>query len=478
MNAVGFVVAMIVVSVLIHLYLWRRLVHDTLRSGRARRSRRPVAAIMILLAALAPATLLAAELPPRYERWLAWPGYLWLGVLFYLVMVLLLLEVPVLVAQLATRSRRRPTVPADPVPTGSVPAESISNGSDAAPANRSTVPAGHSPATDYAMTRPAATAGRAINAEVDSGPGSSATTAEPVPPPAPPATGGGEPAPGYEPGFDPGRRLLFRRAAAITAGLVAVGTTGYGVSRAYRPPTVQTVPVPLAGLDPRVAGLRVAVVADLHVGPLYGGEQVARVVETVNRLDADLVAVVGDMVSSEIGRVRRSAAPLRDLDSRYGTYAVTGNHEYYTGHEQWLEAADDLGIRVLRNERVEIVHRGGAVDLAGVNDRAGSSYDDPPDYAAALGGRDASRPVVLLAHQPVQVERGASYGVDLQLSGHTHGGQVFPFHLLVRAEQPAVSGLSMIDGTALYVTNGAGFWGPPLRVGADPEVSLIELVTP
>ncbi|MFS8499231.1 MAG: metallophosphoesterase, partial [Micromonosporaceae bacterium] len=245
--------------------------------------------------------------------------------------------------------------------------------------------------------------------------------------------------------------------------------------RAYRPPTVHRLDVPLPRLDPRADGLRVAVVADLHVGPLYGGRQVARVVEIVNSLDADLVTVVGDMVTSGAGEVRDALAPLRQLRSRYGAYAVTGNHEYYTGHEEWVDVAEDLGLRVLRNERVEIVHGGAAVDLAGVNDVEGGRHGDPPDFAAALGDRDPSRPVVLLAHQPVQVREAAAYGVDLQLSGHTHGGQVFPFHVLVRAEQPVLAGLAEVDGTRVYVTRGAGFWGPPMRVGADPQVSLLVL---
>jgi len=124
---------------------------------------------------------------------------------------------------------------------------------------------------------------------------------------------------------------------------------------------------------------------------------------------------------------------------------------------------------------VEIVHGGGAIDLAGVNDREGTGHGDPPDYEAALGDRDPSRPVLLLAHQPVQAHEAARYGVDLQLSGHTHGGQVYPFDYLVRMQQPVVSGLSEVDGTLVYVTNGAGFWGPPMRVGADPDVTLLEL---
>src|SRR5690606_35698020 len=139
------------------------------------------------------------------------------------------------------------------------------------------------------------------------------------------------------------------------------------------------------------------------------------------------------------------------------------------------EVADELGLRVLRNERVEIVHRGAALDLAGVNDVAGGSFGDPPDYAAALADRDPSRPVVLMAHQPVAVREAARYGGDLQVSGHTHGGQLYPFDYLVRLEQPRVAGLAEVDGTRVYVTNGVGFWGPPVRVGADPEITLLTL---
>jgi uncharacterized protein len=394
-----FLVVAVIVTALIHLYLWRRLVRDTAPG----RWRRPAGFALLGLAILVPATVLAEPLPVPYEEWIAWPGYLWLGFMFYLLVALLVLELPVLVTWLLLRRRPAPSPMPATVATG------------------------------------------------------------------PYATDGDDPAP------DPGRRLLLRRGAAITAGLVAAGVVGAGIPRAYMAPKVRHVPVPLRRLDRRADGLRLAVIADLHVGPLYGRRHVDRVVDIVNDTDPDLVAVVGDMVSSQVEHVRDSAAPLRGLRSRYGSYFVTGNHEYYTGHEEWIEAADELGLRVLRNERTEIVHGGGAIDLAGVNDREGVRFDDPPDYDAALGDRDPSRPVVLLAHQPVQVHRAAAYGVDLQLSGHTHGGQVFPFHLLVRLDQPVVSGLAEVDGTLVYVTNGAGFWGPPMRVGADPDITLVEL---
>ncbi|HEY8473203.1 MAG TPA: metallophosphoesterase [Natronosporangium sp.] len=383
----GFAVFLLVVIGLlgtIHLYLWQRLVRDTVRSRRWRRigGLALLAGLLLILA-----TVLAEPgLPRPVVVVLTWTGYLWLGLMFYLLIALLLLELPVSAAALLLRRRER-----------------------------------------------------------------------------------------REPPVDPSRRRLLRQGAAVAAGVAAISIGGYGVSRAYRPPKVTRLAVPLARLDPRADGLRVAVVSDIHVSPTWGARFVERVVEVVNGLDADLITVVGDMTSSEVEMVRESVAPLRRLRSRYGAFFVTGNHEYYTGYQEWIDAAEELGLRVLRNERVEIAHRGGAIDLAGVNDQQGTVHDDPPDYAAALGDRDPSRPVLLMAHQPVQVHEAARYGVDLQLSGHTHGGQVYPFDLLVRLQQPVVDGLAEVDGTLVYVTNGAGFWGPPMRVGADPEVTLLEL---
>ncbi|MFD0657400.1 metallophosphoesterase [Thermocatellispora tengchongensis] len=163
---------------------------------------------------------------------------------------------------------------------------------------------------------------------------------------------------------------------------------------------------------------------------------------------------------------------------------MTGNHEYFTpgGPSEWIEELRELGVRPLLNERVEIAHGGAVLDLAGVNDlngataeRDGRPENGGPDFARALGGRDAARPVVLLAHQPVQAAEAARHGVDLQLSGHTHGGQMFPVNFIVPVQQPIVSGLGTVDGTKVYVSRGAGYWGPPVRVGAPPEITLLRL---
>ncbi|XTZ13232.1 metallophosphoesterase [Micromonospora echinospora] len=407
----GFVGTLALVTGLIHLYLWRRLVRDTTRPGRWRRIG---TVTMLVLAVLVPATMAGTQ---AGLYWLAWPGYLWLAVMFYLLVVLVALEVPMLVARLVLRRR---AVAAEP--TAAAPEPALVGA--AGPADP--------PATDAVR----------------------------------------------QPDHDPSRRLLLARGAAIFAGLTATGVTGYGIRTALGPPQLDRVQIPLAKLPRSMDGLRIATVSDIHLGPLRGRAHTERIVAAINRLDADLVAVVGDLVDGSVAELGEAAAPLRDLRSRFGSFFVTGNHEYYSGVEEWVQEVDRLGLRVLQNERLEIAARGGVIDLAGVNDpsgEGGTGLAAGPDYAAALGDRDTSRPVVLLAHQPVAALEASKFDVDLQLSGHTHGGQIVPFNLAVRLEQPVVSGLGEVDGTKVYVTNGAGFWGPPVRVGAEPQITLVEL---
>ncbi|MFI5495503.1 metallophosphoesterase [Actinoplanes sp. NPDC051859] len=267
------------------------------------------------------------------------------------------------------------------------------------------------------------------------------------------------------------RRLLLARGAAIFAGLTAAGITGYGVKTALGTPQLDRAQIPLAKLPRAMDGTRLAVVSDIHLGPLTGVDHAERIVRLINSVNADFVCIVGDLVDGTVGELGRYAAPLAGIQSRQGAYFVTGNHEYYSGFEEWVVEVDRLGIRPLRNERLEL----GGLDLAGVNDLGGTDFGDGPDFAKALGDRDSARPVVLMAHQPIAVHEAAPFGVDLQVSGHTHGGQMVPFNLLVKLEQPVVSGLGRVDGVPVYVTNGAGFWGPPVRVGAPPQVTVIEL---
>ncbi|HEV2778419.1 MAG TPA: metallophosphoesterase [Actinophytocola sp.] len=271
------------------------------------------------------------------------------------------------------------------------------------------------------------------------------------------------------------RRVFLARGCAVAAGVASAGLVGAGMVSALGPPEVTRLSVPLRRLDPRLAGFRIAVVSDIHLGSLLGRGHTERIVHMINETEPDLVAIVGDLVDGTVDELGPAVEPLQDLVSGHGTYFVTGNHEYYSGYEPWMAELERLGVQPLRNERTGIQRGDAGFDLAGINDVNGRSVADGPDLDRALAGRDPARPVVLLAHQPVQVAGAAERGVDLQLSGHTHGGQLYPFHHVVRLVQPSLSGLSKVDDTWLYVTRGAGFWGPPVRVGAAPEISVVEL---
>jgi predicted MPP superfamily phosphohydrolase len=272
------------------------------------------------------------------------------------------------------------------------------------------------------------------------------------------------------------RRVFLSRASAVAAGAASVSLVGVGMANALGPPDLLRVPVRLRRLDPAFTGFRIAVVSDIHLGPLTGRAHTERIVRMINETSPDLVAIVGDLVDGTVEELGSAAEPLRDLESREGAFFVTGNHEYFVPDPlSWLRELDRLGVQPLRNENTVVRRGGAAFDLAGVNDISGRSISDGPDFDRALSGRDSSRPTVLLAHQPVQVAKAAAREVDLQLSGHTHGGQLWPFHYIVGLQQGAVSGLSTVDDTQLYVSRGAGFWGPPVRVGAPPDITVISL---
>ncbi len=379
-----------------HLYLWRRLVVDTTLPrtlGRRIGTLAIIGAFLMLMSAL----VITRRVPPEYGKFFAWPGFVWLAVLFYLAIALGIAEIPRRIL-LKRASRSSAQVP---VPVGAEP---------------ETVPV------------------------------------EAVP--------------------DPSRRLFISRSVAIGAGVAAGGVVGYGMTQALGAPQILNVPVRLDKLQRSLSGFRIAVVSDIHLGPLLGRSHTERIVRMINEQEADLVAIVGDLVDGTVAELGEAAAPLRDLVSRHGSFFVTGNHEYFSGHEQWITELDRLGVHPLRNEGLTVAN---GIELVGVNDVTGKSYNDGPDMDRALAGRDRKNPVVLLSHQPVQVSDASSRGVDLQLSGHTHGGQMVPFNFVVPVQQPSVAGLSKVDDTHLYVSRGAGFWGPPVRVGAPPDISMIEL---
>jgi predicted MPP superfamily phosphohydrolase len=256
------------------------------------------------------------------------------------------------------------------------------------------------------------------------------------------------------------------RSAAIAGLAGAVAVVAGGFVHVARGPRVRRVRVPIAALP--VPSYTIVQLTDVHVGPLIGREFVEALVRRVTALAPDLVVITGDLVDGSLSELGRHVEPLRALRARDGVFAVTGNHEFYWSPEVWLEHLRSLGIRVLRNQRVTIP---GAFELAGVDD-AGYGEDVP----RAVAGRDPARPLVLLAHRPGTIARAARHGVDLQLSGHTHGGQLLPFGWLARLFDPKVSGLARFGRTWLYVSQGTGFWGPPLRVGTSCEIAAITLV--
>ncbi|MFD5479573.1 metallophosphoesterase [Streptomyces hawaiiensis] len=271
----------------------------------------------------------------------------------------------------------------------------------------------------------------------------------------------------------PSRRLFVSRVVAGAAAAAAVGTVGYGTYGVLRGPKVKRVTVPLAKLPRGAHGYRIAVVSDVHLGPVLGRGFAQKVVDTINSTQPDLIAVVGDLVDGSVKDLGPAAAPLAQLRARHGSYFVTGNHEYFSGAGQWVEEVRRLGLDPLENARREMPY----FDLAGVNDIAGEDEGQGPDFAKALGDRDTARACVLLAHQPVQIHDAVEHGVDLQLSGHTHGGQLWPGNLLAAGANPTVAGLDRYGDTQLYVSRGAGAWGPPTRVGAPSDITLIELAS-
>jgi predicted MPP superfamily phosphohydrolase len=296
---------------------------------------------------------------------------------------------------------------------------------------------------------------------------------EPAPATVPPAPEPEAPPVAEGPAPDPSRRLFVSRVVGGAVAAAAVGTVGLGTYGVLNGPRVKRVTVPLARLPRSAHGFRIAVVSDIHLGPVLGRGFAQRVVDTVNSTQPDLIAVVGDLVDGSVKDLGPAAAPLARLSARHGSYFVTGNHEYFSGAEQWLAEVRELGLHPLENARTEL----SAFDLAGVNDLAGESEGQGPDFDRALGGRDTSRAVVLLAHQPVQIHEAVKHGVDLQLSGHTHGGQLFPGNLVAAAANPTVAGLDTYGDTRLYVSRGAGAWGPPTRVGAPSDITVIELAS-
>jgi predicted MPP superfamily phosphohydrolase len=272
--------------------------------------------------------------------------------------------------------------------------------------------------------------------------------------------------------------VFVRLSAIATIGLALLATL-IGLINARRRAAVVEVEVPVADLPAELHGFSIAQISDVHVGPTIKYEYVDAIVDAVNGLDADVIAVTGDVVDGSVRQLAAHVAPLSRLRSRHGTYFVTGNHEYYSGAQAWTDEFRRLGMRVLMNEHVVLTHRDHQVVVAGVTDFSAHHFDPKhrSDPAVALHGAPATAVVkILLAHQPRSAEAAAAAGFDLQLSGHTHGGQFWPWNHFVRFQQPFTSGLNRLRDLRVYVSRGTGYWGPPKRFGAPSEITRIRLV--
>ncbi|MER8095782.1 metallophosphoesterase [Streptomyces goshikiensis] len=533
--------------VLVHRWLWIRLVRDTTRPGGAWRRTGTAAAFALPALAVAALTAGRAGAPFWLQRAVSWPGFMWLAVLLYLTLAMLVAEpARALLLRRPPRQPPEPALPGAPAapagPGGTDPAvPAASRGATPGPAPQSpaglgsaaaAVPAGAglsgaasaasagSGATVPAVpgfggaasaglpglgarsgavagagaepqVREGAGRGTAPQAPTDTPVGGDAESAEPArrdtgetaaPAPgsavatttaavAPGLTGAAGGGPGAGDGMS--RRRFVARVVGGAAVAAAVGTVGYGTYGVLRGPRVKRVTVPLAKLPRAAHGFRIAVVSDVHLGPILGRAHTARIVDTVNRTQPDLIAIVGDLVDGNVHDLGPAAEPLRGLRARHGSYFVTGNHEYFSGAQQWIDHVRELGLTPLENARRPLP----LFDLAGVNDVQGESEGHGPDFEAALGDRDRSRAAVLLAHQPIVIHDAVRHGVDLQLSGHTHGGQLWPGNYLAELANPTVAGLERYGDTQLYVSRGAGAWGPPVRVGAPSDITVVELAS-
>lgn len=252
-----------------------------------------------------------------------------------------------------------------------------------------------------------------------------------------------------------------------------------GFINARRVARVVHVDVPIANLPPALHGFSIAQISDVHVGPTIRRNYVEGIVAAVNRLEADAIAITGDLVDGSVRELASHVEPLAQLRARYGTFFVTGNHEYYSGERAWTIELRRLGMRVLVNEHVVVDHNDAKLVIAGVTDFSAHHFDpvNRSDPAAALADAPADVGAkILLAHQPRSAPQAAAAGFDLQLSGHTHGGQFWPWNFFVRFQQPFTAGLDRLDSLWIYTSRGTGYWGPPKRFGAPSEITRIRLV--
>jgi hypothetical protein len=281
------------------------------------------------------------------------------------------------------------------------------------------------------------------------------------------------------PPVDEERRRFLARAMSGSAAVVGGSMAGYGSWRAFAEPVVTELAIKVPRLPRALDGLSIVQLTDIHVGQFIQRRFMDELVRRANALRPDLVAITGDLVDGDVPTLGRYVAALGNLEGRFGRFFVTGNHDYSSGDVAWSAFLEKLGVQVLRNRHVRVGDAGGAFDLVGVDDWSGARRRNKKGYdlEQALAGRDPDRAAVLLAHQPANFKVAAERGVDLQISGHTHGGQLFPMTLLVGLSWEHSAGLYRHGDSHIYVSRGCGFWGPPMRLGSPPEIVKLVLTT-
>jgi predicted MPP superfamily phosphohydrolase len=276
---------------------------------------------------------------------------------------------------------------------------------------------------------------------------------------------------------DEGRRHLISRGIAGAATVTAVSVGASGVALAMSDPTLKEIVVPVAALPVQLNGFRIVQLSDIHFGATLREAFAEHLVERVNAQNPDLVAITGDLVDGSVADLGAAVQKLTQIKARHGIFFVTGNHEYYSGASAWVDALTGWGVRVLRNESVTLTHEGALIDILGVDDWSAKRFKEGHgyDFQRANAHRNAANTAILLSHQPKAIHDAAQH-VDLVLSGHTHGGQIWPGKYLVKLVQPYVSGLHQhSERTWIYVHSGTGYWGPPVRVGVPAEIALVTL---
>jgi predicted MPP superfamily phosphohydrolase len=270
-----------------------------------------------------------------------------------------------------------------------------------------------------------------------------------------------------------------RSSTALAVPLIALMLTALGFYFARRSAAVKTVDIPIVDLSAGLQGFTIVQISDIHVGPTIKRRYVEKIVRTVNDLRPDLIALTGDLVDGSVAELAHDVGPISELSARHGAFFVTGNHEYYSGADPWVDEVRRLGLRVLMNQHVVVDHNGARAVIAGVTDYGAGSFDQAHESDPAKAMAGAPRDVafrLLLAHQPRSATAASKAGFTLQLSGHTHGGQFLPWNFFIRLQQPFVHGLAKLNDLWVYTSRGTGYWGPPIRLGAPSEITRLRLV--